>query len=151
MHWLFLRYVSSSSSLFITYTPIFNYSLVTSYFQQGNTLKPTTSFIEEYPWIHTRHDARSPMLDVRFLTEGMNRTNGLRTSMILWTTSPTLTDSLTMWLVLRVIGDDNVILFSFIWSVFEFNRANKRLENRHVTFLRTFNWACVIFKFCKET
>lgn len=93
MHWLFLRYVSSSSSLFITHTPIFNYSLVTSYFQQGNTLKPTTSFIEEYPWIHTRHDARSPMLDVRFLTEGMNRTNGLRTSMILWATSPTLTDS----------------------------------------------------------
>lgn len=93
MHWLFLRYVSSSSSLFITHTPIFNYSLVTSYFQQGNTLKPTTSFIEEYPWIHTRHDARSPILDVRFLTEGMNRTNGLRTSMILWATSPTLTDS----------------------------------------------------------
>lgn len=83
MHWLFLRHVSSSLSLFITHTPIFNYSLIISYFQQGNTLKATTSFIEEYAWIHTRHHARSPMFDVLFLTGGMNRTNGLRTSTIL--------------------------------------------------------------------
>lgn len=68
---------------FITHTPIFNYSLIISYFQQENTIKATTSFIEEYAWIHTRHHARSPMFDVLFLTGGMNRTNGLRISTIL--------------------------------------------------------------------